>query len=249
MRFAPVSAVPLLILVPGMAFAQPAALPAPQLPPAALPPAPAAPQLPPAASPPTAAPTTANPVGANGAPVLGAGGTTAPSATAQDGGQVFGAVGNGVPGAITQDGMPVAPAAPVVAQDPTADWAMRDRDLGEVPNMEGSVGLLHMRHAQLGMPGQFRMQFMTEFFSGGWLCSPEFPCRNPAGGDPLTTDSHDHVGGQIGLGMTFTKWLEVSLSTSAYASSNTANRPALIQVLGDTTLGAKVWAARSTSRC
>ena len=39
------------------------------------------------------------------------------------------------------------------------------------------------------------------------------------------------------------KWLEPYLSTSAFANSNSANRPSLLQVLGDSTLGAKAHGA------
>lgn len=45
--------------------------------------------------------------------------------------------------------------------------------------------------------------------------------------------------------MTLTKWLEMYANTAAYANSNAANRPALIQVLGDSLLGAKVFGGLS----
>jgi outer membrane protein OmpA-like peptidoglycan-associated protein len=120
-----------------------------------------------------------------------------------------------------------------------AEWAERDQNAGETTTKEGSVGLLHTRHAQGGSPGQFRLQFMTQYFSDGFLCSAENPCPDPQGGAARTSHSLDQIGGQLALGVTVLKWLEVYASTSAYATSTDANRPGLLQVLGDSMLGAK----------
>ena len=46
-------------------------------------------------------------------------------------------------------------------------------------------------------------------------------------------------GGTLTLSMQVAKWLDTYLATSALANSNPANRPTLLQVLGDSTLGAK----------
>ena len=61
----------------------------------------------------------------------------------------------------------------------------------------------------------------------------------------LQSDSADHIGGRLTLSMQVAKWLETYLATSALANSNPANRPALLQVLGDSTLGAKAHGALS----
>jgi outer membrane protein OmpA-like peptidoglycan-associated protein len=124
--------------------------------------------------------------------------------------------------------------------DAERQWAERDRKLDEANTLTGGVGLVHTQHAQGGAVGQFRVNFATEYFSAGFLCSPEFPCQNPR--DPsqsIRSDSNDHIGGRLRLSMQVLKWLEPYLATGAFANSNPANRPSLLQVLGDTTLGAK----------
>jgi OmpA-OmpF porin, OOP family len=121
-----------------------------------------------------------------------------------------------------------------------AEWAVRDRQLDESQTLTGGVGLLRTQHAQSGAPGQFRLQFMTEYFSAGFLCTSDFPCKNPRGGAALTSDSLDHIGGTIGVTASVLKWLEAYATTGAFANSDSANRPSLLQVLGDTNFGAKV---------
>lgn len=121
-----------------------------------------------------------------------------------------------------------------------AKWAERDRKMNEAATLTGGVGLVHTQHAQGGAVGQFRVGFTTEYFSAGFLCSSEFPCRDPRNpAQQVRTDSTDHIGGHLTLSMQVTKWLEPYLATSAYATSNSNNRPSLLQVLGDSTLGAK----------
>ncbi len=131
-------------------------------------------------------------------------------------------------------------AAPAEGDGKQAEWAERDRQLDESQTLSGGVGLLRTQHAQSGAPGQFRLQFMTEYFSAGFLCTSEFPCKNPRGGAGLTSDSLDHIGGTIGVTASILKWLEGYATTGAFANSDSANRPSLLQVLGDTNFGAKV---------
>ncbi len=130
-------------------------------------------------------------------------------------------------------------------------WLARDRAMNEGATLGGGVGLLHTQHAQGGAVGQFRVGFTTEYYSGGFLCTSAFPCPNPrnvgASGaavpGTLQTDTTDHIGGRLSLSMQVLPWLEPYLSTVAFANSNAANRPSLLQVLGDSTLGAKAHAA------
>ena len=120
------------------------------------------------------------------------------------------------------------------------EWAERDRKMNEASTLTGGVGLIHTQHAQGGAPGQFRVGFTTEYFSAGFLCNDSQPCRDPRNnGGTIRADSSDHIGGRLTLSMQVLKWLEPYMSTSAFANSNSANRPALLQVLGDSTLGAK----------
>ncbi len=124
--------------------------------------------------------------------------------------------------------------------DAEKEWKERERQLNESATLTGGVGLLHTQHAAGGAPGQFRVGFTTEYFSAGFLCSREFPCPDPrSAGGQIRNDTEDHIGGRLTLSMQVIKWLDVYLATSALANSNPANRPGLLQVLGDSTLGAK----------
>lgn len=140
---------------------------------------------------------------------------------------------------------PTSAGSSVSATRDDKDWVLRDRQMNEGTTLTGGVGLVHTQHAQGGAPGQFRVAFTTEFFSAGFLCTNDFPCRDPrvpATTTPpqlLRTDTTDHIGGHLTLSMQLVKWLEAYLATSAYANSNPANRPVLLQVLGDSVLGAK----------
>jgi outer membrane protein OmpA-like peptidoglycan-associated protein len=149
--------------------------------------------------------------------------------------------------------------APVEGGGGSPEWLDRDRQLGEASSLGGGIGLLHMQHAQGGAPGQFRMGFTTEFFSAGFLCeTPQTmsytgangktskftigPCPAlQAGGKAITTDKMNHIGATLTLDATILKWLEVYGVTGAYANSDSNNNPGLLQVLGDTTLGAKIF--------
>jgi len=128
--------------------------------------------------------------------------------------------------------------------DSDKEWLERDRKMNEAATLTGGVGLLHTQHAQGGAVGQFRVGFTTEYFSSGFLCTNAFPCKDPKGsGGSITNDTSDHIGGRLTLSMQVLKWLEPYLATSAYANSDAANRPALLQVLGDSILGAKAHGA------
>jgi len=136
--------------------------------------------------------------------------------------------------------------APTLVPTDTADWALRDTVLNEGSTLGGASGLLRTQHAQASAPGQFRLGFTTEWFSAGFLCTPQFPCPNPTGGAPLTTDTVSHIGGTLSLGVSVAKLgpgtLEGYAAVVAYANSDSANRPALLQVLGDTDFGVKYMA-------
>jgi outer membrane protein OmpA-like peptidoglycan-associated protein len=119
------------------------------------------------------------------------------------------------------------------------EWAVRDRQMNEASTLTGGIGLVHTQHAQGGAPGQFRVGFTTEFMSAGFLCTTTFPCPSPTGAGSVTSDSTDHIGGRLSLDMQVLSWLDTYLATSALANSNNENRPALLQVLGDSVLGAK----------
>jgi outer membrane protein OmpA-like peptidoglycan-associated protein len=139
---------------------------------------------------------------------------------------------------------PAAAAAGATEEPQDAEWAERDKAAMESSTLTGQLGLLHTPFAQGSAPGQFRLGFTTEYFSAGFLCTAKFPCPNPAGG-LATSDSMDHFGGTISLGVSIVKWLEAYAATSAYGNSSDKNRPSLLQVLGDTDLGLRAHAGLS----
>jgi outer membrane protein OmpA-like peptidoglycan-associated protein len=123
-----------------------------------------------------------------------------------------------------------------------AEWAERDRRVNESNTLTGGMGLLKTQHAQSGAPGQFRIGFVGEWFSAGFLCTTNFPCRDRSGAS-ITSDTMNHVGGTLSVGATLAPigagTFEGYASTTAYANSDTANSPPLLQVLGDTNIGIK----------
>ena len=140
------------------------------------------------------------------------------------------------PASATPAAVPAKTEETIVVPD---EWKERDQLLNEASSLAGGAGLLNTQHAQGNAAGQFRLGFMTEFFSSGFLCTSTFPCRNKNGGPAVTNDSLSHIGGTISLGVGITKWLEAYANTGAYANSDDVNKPSLLQVLGDTTLGGK----------
>ncbi len=148
---------------------------------------------------------------------------------------------NGAHGTASASG--AAPAAAPAA--PADEWAERDKKLNEPLTLSGGTGLLRTQYAQSGAPGQFRLGFTTEYFSAGFLCTSDFPCRNPRGGADVTSDSLDHIGGTLTLSVTLLKFLEAYAGTRAYANSDDQNKPTLLQVLGDTDFGLKAFTSLS----
>ncbi|HEU5479996.1 MAG TPA: hypothetical protein VFU90_09200, partial [Candidatus Tumulicola sp.] len=136
---------------------------------------------------------------------------------------------------------------PPPAPTEDAEWVQRDRDINEAATLTGGSGLLRTQHAETGAAGQFRLGFVGEWFSAGFLCSPQFQCPNPRGTGPsLSTDTMNHIGGTLTLGVSIAKLgagtLEGYAATVAYANSDNADRTPLLQVLGDTDLGVKYMA-------
>jgi hypothetical protein len=80
-----------------------------------------------------------------------------------------------------------------------AEWAERDSTINESNTLNGGTGLLKTQHASNGTPGQFRIGFVTEWYSAGFLCTAKYPCQNPNGGAALTSDTMNHVGGTLSL--------------------------------------------------
>jgi outer membrane protein OmpA-like peptidoglycan-associated protein len=86
--------------------------------------------------------------------------------------------------------------------------------------------------------------FTTDWFQAGFLCTSQFSCPpTSTGGTRVTSDTLNHVGATITLGATLAKlgsgYFDAYGSLLAYANSDTANKPTLLQVLGDMDLGVK----------
>jgi outer membrane protein OmpA-like peptidoglycan-associated protein len=116
--------------------------------------------------------------------------------------------------------------------------------LSESNTITGSTGLLRTQHAQTGAEGQFRLSLVGEWFDEGFLCTTKFPCPSlTSGGSPITSDTMNHVGGTLSLGVSLFRTRAGSVdfygSIATYANSDTQNRPGLLQVLGDSNLGVK----------
>lgn len=179
---------------------------------------------------------------------LGVGGAKTAAAAAEDAVAVEGAASAAGVGATrtASTTLPLAATRDDRVADEDREWAERESKLNEASTLTGGVGLLHTQHAQGGAAGQFRVDFTTEYFSAGFLCTQEFPCADPRNpGGMLQSDSADHFGGRLRLSMQVLEWLDTYLATGALANSNPANRPTLLQVLGDSTLGAKAHGALS----
>ena len=135
--------------------------------------------------------------------------------------------------------------APAPAKDADKEWADRDRKMNEAATLTGGVGLLHTQHAQGGAVGSVPRRLHDRVLLGRLPLHERLPVprsrRAPAA--PSRTTRRDHIGGRLTLSMQVLKWLEPYLATSAFANSNAANRPALLQVLGDSILGAKAHGA------
>jgi outer membrane protein OmpA-like peptidoglycan-associated protein len=125
-----------------------------------------------------------------------------------------------------------------------AEWAERERLLMESNAINGGTGLLRTQHAETGVPGQLRISFIGEGFGGAsFLCTKTYPCVDPNSGKPLTTDTMSHVGGTLSAGASIVRLgagvLDAYSAVTAYANSDSANKPQLLQVLGDMDLGLK----------
>ena len=145
-----------------------------------------------------------------------------------------------------QPGDSLTPVDAEAAEDAlqASEWAERDRLIMESNTITGGTGLLKTQHAETGAPGQLRINFVGEGFAASFLCTNKYPCPNPvAGQQPLKTDAMGHVGGTLSAGASIVKLgpgtLDGYAAVTAYANSDPANKPGLLQVLGDMDIGVK----------
>ena len=91
----------------------------------------------------------------------------------------------------------------------------------------GSTGGIRVLDAGSGPRGTFRVQLGTDFFVASDFLN--------------VGDTNSHVGGSLSISWTPFDFLEIFGNLSSYANSNDTEVPPLFQVLGDTTLGAKLF--------
>jgi outer membrane protein OmpA-like peptidoglycan-associated protein len=121
----------------------------------------------------------------------------------------------------------------------TDEWVARDNAVMDGNTLAGGLGLIHTMQGQPGKGGQFHAQFLANFMSAGFQCSVIYPCPNPAGGAPITTDSTNQVGATVGLSVSILDYLEAYIAANASATGDNNNHPTLLQEMGDMTIGLK----------
>ena len=95
------------------------------------------------------------------------------------------------------------------------------------PTYLGPIGGIHVPDAASARTDSFRLQLGLEFFD-----TSDFL---------IDGDSHNHVGGAFSVTWTPLGFLELWASLRSHADTNDRGDPQLLEVLGDTTLGAKAF--------
>ncbi len=239
----------------------PAAAPAPTVAPGQAPAASPTPGYPPpAGQPPTVQPgVPVAPAAAPGAPAA-PGATPAAPAAAQPGTSAT-AAGNATFGAQTgassdalfgTDGAAGAAATSgEVAAAPVDDEAWyrehRETSLNFGNSISGSVGLLHMQTPFSGAAGTFRTSFLSGYYSGsGFLCNSTTKCAT--NGTNATEDEASTITSDIAISASLASYLEAYIGMHSMATSNSFGKPQLLQVVGDTNLGAKLFTPAKPDR-
>jgi outer membrane protein OmpA-like peptidoglycan-associated protein len=117
----------------------------------------------------------------------------------------------------------------------------RARSLQEQNSVYGASGLLRTVGAGSGAAGTFRVHLLLNWFTtSSFLCRDNIPCRLSSG---TTTGADDvtHFGTNVGLSVTPVDFLEAYASVRSSSTSDDKGQPTLLQVLGDTMLGVKVF--------
>jgi outer membrane protein OmpA-like peptidoglycan-associated protein len=130
--------------------------------------------------------------------------------------------------------------------DPELAWKLRQYSLSYQNNLRGSTGLLRTSAAFSSAPGIFRLAIASSFFdSSGFLCDGTTGggCDRDGDGE-ASRDRVSHVGMDLTLSATLTRYLEAYAGLHASATSNSEGRPQLLQVLGDSNFGVKGFVPR-----
>lgn len=113
----------------------------------------------------------------------------------------------------------------------------------------GSTGTLHLLAADSGAPGTFRLSYLTSYYAGdGFLCPSRSQCYAPPAGVTADQNTAKRSSSALTLTITPTSFLEASLGIHSHAYSDNFNAPSVIQALGDTYAGLKVFTPRSADQ-
>lgn len=213
--------------------------------PTATPPAVPAPGVTPGTS--TTTPSAAPPGSVpNNAALPGSAPQAAPDPSTAAGGQAAGSgelsFSTGVDGAASAGATSPA-AAPT--DDEEWDREQREASLRFGNTLSGAVGLLHMQTPFSGAPGTFRASFSLGYYSGtGFLCKSGTDCDpSRTGQDEAKTASSD-----IALSATLLPYLEAYVAMHSSATRNSFGHPQLLQVVGDSNFGMKLFSPAKPDR-
>lgn len=120
-----------------------------------------------------------------------------------------------------------------------SDQAARHESLYEHVGLYGSSGMMRVTRAGSGRKGSFRFGIDTGFYSGSGMSCP--PCVDAAGGPGNLEDDVSRVAANLLLSATPLDTVEAYMAIASRSTSNSLGRPSLLQVVGDTTIGAKVF--------
>lgn len=123
------------------------------------------------------------------------------------------------------------------------EQAARRESLFEQVGIYGSTGMLRVARAASGRKGSFRFGIDTGFYSGSGVMCP--PCVDPDGGPGNREDDVSRVAANLLLSATPLDTVEAYLAITSRSTSNSLGRPELLQVVGDTTIGAKVFTPKT----
>lgn len=131
---------------------------------------------------------------------------------------------------------PNAPPMAAPQSAATQNAAQRNASLREQNTVSGSTGLLHLIRPGSGAAGTFRVSVLFDVYgNSGFLCNAATPCKGS------TQDSADRAGTVLGLSLTPLRYLEAYGNLHSTASYDDQHSPGLIDVVGNTSLGVKLF--------
>jgi len=140
-----------------------------------------------------------------------------------------------------------AEAAPIDEDAWNREYRESSLTLGN--SISGSVGLLHMQTPMSGTPGTFRTSFLSGYYSGsGFLCKDRASCAYASTTNAATQDEASTISSDIAISATLASYLEAYAGMHSMASSNSFGKPQLLQVVGDTNFGAKLFTPAKANR-